>query len=275
MHTTASIAIIAVLLYVGLSGLMYLRQDALVYYPVAEIAHTPADMDWEFEDLTLRTQDGLDIHAWFVPLENPRGVVLFCHGNAGNIGQHLETVRILRDLGLSVLIFDYRGFGASEGQPSESGTYLDVQAAWNFLVEEKAVAPENIVVFGRSLGGAVATYLAARQKTGALIIESTFTSLPDIAASLYPYLPVRWLAKYSYNSLARISDVQAPVLVVHSPDDDLTPFTHGQALYAAASEPKRFLEISGNHNSGFLTSGATYVEGLRSFLEQFVFEKPL
>ncbi|GAB6059153.1 alpha/beta hydrolase [Desulfonatronum parangueonense] len=272
MYTTVSIAVVAVLLYLGLTGLVYLRQDALIYYPVAEITQNPADHGWEFDDLTLRTQDGVNIHAWFVPVENARGVVLFCHGNAGNIGHRLDSIRIFRDLGLSVLIFDYRGFGRSEGQPSESGTYQDVRAAWKFLLAEKGVAPERIIIFGRSLGGAVATYLASSQPVGALIIESAFTSLPDMAARLYPFLPVRWLAKYNYNSLARVSDVRAPVLVVHSPEDELIPFAHGQALYAAAPEPKMFLEISGGHNRGFLSSGAVYVEGLRSFLEQYVLE---
>ena len=277
MHSTLTIAAILVLLYLGLAGWIYVRQDALVYHPTAEIPLTPADAGWVFEDLTLSTSDGVNINAWFVPVENARGVVLFCHGNAGNIGHRLDSIRIFRDLGLSVLIFDYRGFGRSEGRPSEVGTYLDVRAAWDFLVGEKGVEPQRIVIFGRSLGGAVAAHLAAslgQEKTpGALILESAFTSLPDMAARLYPYLPVRWLAKYSYNSLGRISDVHAPVLVVHSPGDEIVPYAHGQALYAAAPEPKMFLEISGGHNSGFLASGEVYLDGLRSFLEHYVFEK--
>lgn len=271
MHSTLTIAVILVLLYLGLAGWVYVRQDALVYHPMAEISLTPADAGWDYDDLTLAASDGVNINAWFVPAPDARGVVLFCHGNAGNIGHRLDSIRIFRDLGLSVLIFDYRGFGRSEGRPSEAGTYLDVRAAWDFLVEEKGVEPGRIIIFGRSLGGAVAGYLAAqlgREKApGALILESTFTSLPDMAARLYPFLPVRWLAKYSYNTLGRLGDIHAPVLVVHSPDDEIIPYAHGQALYAAAPEPKMFLEISGGHNAGFLTSGARYVEGLRSFLE--------
>ncbi|WP_031387525.1 alpha/beta hydrolase [Desulfonatronum thiodismutans] len=277
MHSTLTIAAILLLLYLGLAGWVFVRQDALVFLPTAEISLTPADAGWEYDDLTLSTSDGVNINAWFVPVEDARGVVLFCHGNAGNIGHRLDSIRIFRDLGLSVLIFDYRGFGRSEGRPSESGTYLDAQAAWAFLVEEKGVEPERIIVFGRSLGGAVAGHLAAHagqeKPPGALILESTFTSLPDMAARLYPFLPVRWLAKYSYNTLGRLGDVHAPVLVVHSPEDEIIPYAHGQALYAAAPEPKMFLEISGGHNSGFLSSGAGYVEGLRSFLEGQVFEK--
>lgn len=277
MHSTLTIAVILVLLYLGLAGWVYVRQDALVYHPMAEITQTPAIYGLDYDDLTLSTSDGVNINAWFVPTQEARGVVLFCHGNAGNIGHRLDSIRIFRDLGLSVLIFDYRGFGRSQGRPSETGTYLDARAAWNFLVEEKGVEPERIIIFGRSLGGAVAAYLAAQlgQETtpGALILESTFTSLPDMAARLYPFLPVRWLAKYSYNTLGRLSDVHAPVLVVHSPGDEIIPSIHGQALYAAAPEPKMFLEISGGHNSGFLSSGAGYVEGLRSFLEGQVFEK--
>ncbi|PTN36985.1 alpha/beta hydrolase [Desulfonatronum sp. SC1] len=277
MHSTMTIAVILVLLYLGLAGWVYVRQDAMVFHPVAEISLTPADVGWEYDDLTLSTSDGVNINAWFVPVEDARGVVLFCHGNAGNIGHRLDSIRIFRDLGLSVLIFDYRGFGRSEGRPSEFGTYLDAQTAWAFLVEEKGVEPGRIIIFGRSLGGAVAAHLAAhvgREKApGALILESTFTSLPDMAARLYPFLPVRWLAKYSYNTLGRISDVHAPVLVVHSPGDEIIPYANGQALYAAAPEPKMFLEISGGHNSGFLSSGAVYVEGLDVFFEQHVFAK--
>jgi uncharacterized protein len=276
MHSTLTIAVILVLLYLGLAGWVYVRQDAMVFHPMSEITLTPADAGWDYEDLTLSTSDGVNINAWFIPVEDARGVVLFCHGNAGNIGHRLDSIRIFHDLGLSVLIFDYRGFGRSQGRPSESGTYLDAQAAWAFLVEEKGIEPGRIILFGRSLGGAVAGYLAAhmeREKApAALILESSFTSLPDMAARLYPFLPVRWLAKYSYNTLGRLGDVHVPVLVVHSPDDEIIPYAHGQALYAAALEPKMFLEISGGHNAGFLTSGAGYVEGLRGFLEQYVEE---
>ena len=275
MHSTLTIALILVLLYLGLAGWVYIRQDGLVYHPMADIEMTPADMGWDYEDLTLSTADGVNVNAWFVPAPDARAVLLFCHGNAGNIGHRLDSIRIFRNLGLSVLIFDYRGFGRSEGRPSETGTYQDVRAAWDFLVTQKDVEPKQIIIFGRSLGGAVAGHLAAhlgqKETPGALILESTFTSLPDMAARLYPFLPVRWLAKYSYNTLGRMSDIHAPVLVVHSPGDEIIPYAHGQALYAAASEPKMFLEISGGHNSGFLISGTVYVDGLRLFLEQHVF----
>jgi uncharacterized protein len=270
MHSALSVAIVVILVYLCLAGWVYIRQDGLVYHPLADIDMTPVDAGWDYEDVFLRTEDGIRLHAWFVPAEDARGALLFCHGNAGNISHRLDSIRIFRDLGLSVLIFDYRGFGRSEGRPGESGTYLDAQAAWAFLIREKDFASGRVVVFGRSLGGAVAAHLAAHQPVGALILESTFTSLPDLAAHFYPYLPVRWLSKYRYNTLARLYDAQAPVLVVHSPQDELIPFAHGQALYAAAPEPKVFLEISGDHNTGFMTSRPVYVDGLRAFLELYM-----
>lgn len=277
MQSTLTIAVIAVILYLGLAGWIYVRQDSMVFHPLGEILATPEVYGWEYEDIDLHTQDGVRLHAWYVPVEDARAVVLFCHGNAGNISHRLDSIRIFRDLGLSVLIFDYRGFGQSEGRPSEKGTYLDVRAAWDFLVTEKNAPPAHIVIFGRSLGGAVAAHLAAdlnaEHAAGGLILESTFSSLPDMAARLYPFLPVRWLAKYSYNTLAQMGDIHSPVLVVHSPEDELIPFAHGQALYAAAPEPRMFLEISGGHNTGFLSSVVVYVDGLRSFLEQYVFQK--
>jgi uncharacterized protein len=274
MHPALPIALVCVLLYLAVAGWIYLRQDSLVYHPDTEMYATPADQGWEFTDLTLETPDGLRLHAWFIPAPREQGVVLFCHGNAGNISLHMETIAIFRGLGLSTLIFDYRGFGRSQGRPSEAGTYLDARTAWDYLTKDMGVSPDEIILVGRSLGGAVAAHLASdlaasspeAPRPRALILESTFTSLPDMAARLYPWLPVRWLTTYSYNTLSRMADLRLPVLVVHSPEDELVPYSQGQALFAAAGEPKIFLDIRGNHNSGFLKSGPVYTKGLADFL---------
>ena len=173
-------------------------------------------------------------------------------------------------LGLSVFIFDYRGYGQSKGRPTERGTYVDAEAAWRYLVEELRINPNQIIIFGRSLGAAVASWLAQNQAPGALIVESAFTSLPDIAATIYPYLPVRLLLRFKYNTVEYITQVDRPVLVVHSRDDEMMPFSHGQRLFEEAREPKRFLEITGTHNEGFIMSGERYEEGLKMFISEYL-----
>jgi hypothetical protein len=192
--------------------------------------------------------------------------LLFFHGNAGNISHRLDSIRIFADLGLDVFIFDYRGYGLSEGSPSEPGTYRDATAAWRWLTGERGLAPGQILLFGRSLGAAVALELATRVEPAGVILESAFTSVPDLGAAIYPWLPVRLLSRYRYDNLGRIASVRAPLLVVHSRGDEIVPFRQGQALFAAASEPKRFLELQGGHNDGFLASGVGYRRGLAEFL---------
>lgn len=269
MSSLFSLLLAVIAGYLLLAGWVYLNQDSMVYQPHPTLEASPASMGLDFEDVRLTTRDGVSIHGWFVPSAAAlRRVLLFCHGNAGNISHRLDSLKIFHDLGLSVLLFDYRGFGLSQGRPSEAGTYLDAEAAWEHLVAARGFLPEEIIVFGRSLGGAVASRVAAEKPVAALILESTFTSLPDLGASVYPYLPVRLIAKYRYDSLAHLQKVRCPVLVVHSPEDELIPFAHGRALFEAAAGPKSFLEITGRHNHGFLTSKKAYVEGLRTFFEE-------
>jgi hypothetical protein len=257
---------IAVGTYVGVAAVLYFLQSRLVYQPSRDILRTPADAGLPFEQVTLRAEDGVRLSAWFVPARDAEGAVLFCHGNAGNMSGRVDSLAVFHRLGLSVLIFDYRGYGRSEGSPGEEGTYLDAQAAWDHLVNLRGVPPGRIVLFGRSLGGAVAARLAARHRPGALVLESTFTSLPDLAADLFPWLPARWLCRFSYDTASRLGGINCPVLVVHSREDDLIPFSHGRKLFDAAAPPRTFLAISGTHNDGFLTSGSVYTDGLKAFL---------
>ncbi|MCB0210042.1 MAG: alpha/beta hydrolase, partial [Anaerolineae bacterium] len=159
--------------------------------------------------------------------------------------------------------------GQSEGSPSEAGSYLDAEAAWHYLTEERRIAPEKIVIVGRSLGGGVATWLAQHQSAAALVLESTFTSIPDMAAHQYPFLPVRPLTRIRYNTLARLPHIDMPLLIVHSPADDVIPYEHGRQIFQAAAEPKQFLEIQGDHGSGFLTSGEIYALTFKTFVEKY------
>ena len=262
--------IAAALSYAAVALLLYLRQDAMLYYPDLPgraLTATPRAVGLDFEEVALSAADGTRLHGWFLPAAEARGVILFSHGNAGNIAHRLDSLRIFHRLGWAALIYDYRGYGRSAGSPSEAGTALDAEAAWRHLTEERGYPPNRVVLFGRSLGAAVTARLAAGRAPGGVILESAFTSLPDRAAELYPWLPVRLLGRYRYDTLAELAAIRAPLLVVHSVDDELIPFAHGQRLFAAAHEPKSMLEIRGGHNGGFLLSGERYVEGLRRFLD--------
>ncbi|MGW8272982.1 MAG: alpha/beta hydrolase, partial [Thermodesulfovibrionales bacterium] len=177
-----------------------------------------------------------------------------------------DSIKIFHELRLSVMIFDYRGYGRSEGVPSERGTYLDAEAAWTYLARDRGVRPETVVVFGRSLGGAVAAHLALDHSAAALIVESAFTSVPDLGADLFPYLPVRLICRFRYPTAEFVKRIPIPKLFIHSPDDEVIPYRYGERLLAIGAEPKEFLRISGGHNEGFLESGRLYREGLDSFI---------
>ena len=194
---------------------------------------------------------------------------MFCHGNAGNISHRLESIKQFRDLGLSVFIFDYRGYGKSGGKITEEGSYKDAKAAWDYLVNEKNINPQNIIVFGRSLGAAIACKLATKQNLSALIMESAFISVPELAAQIYPFLPVRWLSRFQYNNLENVQKISCPVLFIHSKNDEIIPFSNGEKLFSIANQPKQFLEIHGSHNDGFYVSKEIYEKGILRFLESF------
>lgn len=254
--------------YAGLALLLFLFQSRLVYYPETErrIAVTPDRIGLPFEDIHLTTSDGVALHGWFVPAPQSRGTVLFFHGNAGNISHRLDSVQMFHRLGYSTFIIDYRGYGNSSGTPSEQGTYRDAEAAWSYLFEQRHIPSCRIVLFGESMGGAIAAWLASREKPAALVIASSFTSVPDLAQQIYPYLPVRWLARIRYDTREYLKAVAAPVLVAHSPQDEIISYEHGQALFAAANPPKQFLELAGGHNDGFIFMREEWVGALRDFL---------
>lgn len=258
--------IVVVAVYVGISLAMFVFQSHLVFFPDSTLVATPRAAGLEYEDVRLRAEDGTDLHGWFVPGAPDGPVVLFFHGNAGNISHRLETLRLLRGLGASTLIIDYRGYGLSEGRPSEDGLYQDARAAWVHLTTERGIPPSRIIVFGRSLGGAVAVWLAAQVEPAGVVAESTFTSAPDLGASVYPWLPVRLLSRFSFDSAATLPTVACPVLVVHSRDDEIVPFSHGERLYQLAPEPREMLELRGGHNDGFLVTGPRYTAAVKDFL---------
>jgi pimeloyl-ACP methyl ester carboxylesterase len=236
-------------LIAGFAGQLYLRQDTLVFRPRPMPAASPADVQLEYEDVWLQTPRGVEVHGWWVAHQARSQVVLFFHGSDGNLGYQLPTLRFLHSLGTSVFMIDYPGYGRSGGRPTEKGCYEAAEAAWTFLLESKRVQPADIIVFGQSLGSAVATYLSASRACGGLVFQSGFSSVPDMAVVLFPYLPVRLFCRTRMNSLARIAAACAPILCLHSPDDEHIPIAQALKVYGRAPGPKRLVRFPGSHTS--------------------------
>ncbi len=243
-------------------------ENSMIFFPTKDIAVTPEAYGFAYEDVAFEAADGTALHGWWIPADDARGELLFFHGNAGNIGDRLESIAIFRRLGLTVFIIDYRGYGKSQGSPSEEGTYSDADGAWTYMTDTRGVTPERTVMFGRSLGAAVGARLAAKHDCAAVILESAFTSVPDMASSIFPLLPSGLFVRTSYDNRSLMKDIKAPLLIAHSRHDEIIPFSHGRELYELATDPKDFLEMKGGHNDGFIVSGSSYVDGLRAFLDR-------
>jgi uncharacterized protein len=265
-----SVLVSLALAYAAVVALVFVFQSHLVYFPNVgrEVGVTPQAYGLPFEAVTIATQDGEKLSAWWVPAPQFRGAVLIFHGNAGNISHRLDYLQMFHGLGYASLIIDYRGYGRSTGSPSEKGTYRDAEAAWRWLVEDRSIKAGDIVLMGESLGGAVAAWLAARVPSRAVVLASTFTSVPDLGAQIYPFLPVRLVSRFSYDSKAALKAIKAPLLIAHSREDDIIPYSHGRALFDGANEPKEFLEMKGGHNDGFLFVRQEWVTQLAAFLER-------
>ncbi len=266
----ACIFFILISIWLGLLVFVYLMQERMIFIPGKGLTNTPDQVGLPFEEVYLMTADKVRIHGWFIPHEAPRATLLFFHGNAGNISHRLDSITLFHKLRLSVFIIDYRGYGLSDGRPSEQGTYKDADAAWDYLVTERAVSPDKIIIFGRSLGGGIAGYLAREVSPGAVIFESTFTSIKAIGRRHYPYLPISLMARIHYPTDSNILLIKSPILVIHSEQDELIPYQFGQRLFEIAPAPKMFLTIHGDHNNGFLLSEDIYVEGLNRFISAYI-----
>lgn len=240
-------------------------QRRFLYFPARGFIAGPADLGFAHEDLCLRTEDGVNLHAWWLPVPGARRTAIFLHGNAGNVSYWLEAAGVFREIGWNTLLLDYRGYGRSEGVPSETGTYMDARAAWHHLTAERGLDPSQIIVVGRSLGGGVATWLAEHHPAAGLVLEATFTSIADVVATAMPLPWIRKVVLLGYPSLLRLARIRLPLLVVHGRSDEVVPFSHGRALYEAASDPKRFVELRGGHNDAFHLSRTDYITALQSF----------
>jgi fermentation-respiration switch protein FrsA (DUF1100 family) len=233
--------------------------NSLLYFPARAVDFTPAAAGLEFRDVAIATDDGERLHGWWIPASRPPvGHVLVCHGNAGNVGDRVPHAALLTAAGLDVLLFDYRGYGRSGGRPNEAGTYRDARAARRALLEHPGVDPARVLYLGESLGGAIALALALEAPPAGLILQSTFTSIRDLARLHYPFVP-GGLAPDAYPSLGRIAALQVPLLVLHGDCDEIVPLSHGERLFAAAPEPKRLHVVAGaGHNDLVARMGASY-----------------
>ena len=257
------LSLVAVL--VILTALIYFFQDRVVFIPTDEIVLTPNEVNLPFEEVFIEVDSGQRIHTWYFPVEGAASTVLFFHGNAGNISHRVYTAQFLTSLGVNLLLVDYRGYGRSDGRASEAHVYADAKAAYDWLTKEKQATPGSIILFGRSLGGAVAVELATRVECGGLVVESSFTSANEMGKIMLPWMPTWMMTRFSFDSEHRITQVHCPVLVTHSPDDDLIPYEMGRRLFAAAPSPKEFIQLSGGHNDRVYYDSDIYVNGLQKF----------
>ena len=277
LSTFLVVVIIAVGGFVAFGLYLYLSQDRMVFFPTRDLEASPGDIGLGFQEVRIDVTNGESIHAWYIPApSDSRAIgqsgdggaptVLFCHGNGGNISHRLETIECLTALGANVMLFDYRGYGRSGGAPSETNMYADAAACYRWLTGSQGVRSDQMVLFGRSLGGAVAIELASRVNCAGLIVESSFTSAKEMGQLMFPYFPTGLLLRHEFNSIQKIGQVNCPVLVTHSPSDDLVPFAMGQRLYAKSAEPKRFIELKGGHNERDYMSDGAYIEAVRAIL---------
>ena len=283
LDTAISAVRIILIVYIAFGLLVYLRQGHFVFVPSKSVSNTPAYLKIPFQEVTLRTTDNESIAAWFIPCDSTseftggKGAenaptVLFCHGNAGNIGDRLESIATFHGMGLNVLIFDYHGYGNSTGKPTEKNTYRGGEAAWNYLVGEKRVSPGRIILFGRSLGGGIASWLAEKHNPAILIMESTFSSAPDMAAQMFPFLPSRLVCQFKYDTRARMRHITCPLIVSHSKEDKTIPFSQAERIFEAANEPKTFIELHGPHNAGGIDVEPDFRKTTRDYIRTYIID---
>ena len=251
-----------------------LNESRMIYFPERAIASAPQQRGMSYEDIWLTTADGVKLNGWFMPGRQPAGMtVLLLHGNAGNISHRLEKYAIFHKLGLNVFALDYRGYGNSEGKPDEAGLYLDARTAYHYLTEQRGIDPYKLIIYGESLGTAVAVDLLSQPAANGqllpaagLVLEEGFTTAHDVAQAMYPFLPMHWLMRTQFNTLDKINHINTPLMILHSNEDEFFPMHHAQQLLIAAQEPKELVELHGGHNDAFIVSGEIYQNAIHRFV---------
>lgn len=248
--------------------LLYWHSGKLIYQGTRIVKEDPSDRDWPFEEAHLEVPEG-KTHVWFIPAEvDTKRTIFFSHGNAGNLGDKLQSIELFRNLGLNVLAYDYGGYGYSSGSTHEARMVDDIRATWKYAIEVLEIPREQMILHGRSMGGGPTTHLAAEERPGAVILESTFCTLPEIITGLYTWLPAWIFGRNKFDNLSIIEKVTSPILIIHGKDDTVIPFEHGQRLFEAAPEPKAFLRISGEHHEAFWKDADTYNRGMLNFIHE-------
>ncbi len=258
------------IIYLVWAGAMFVNQEKLIFAPSFEVMAIPHPRGVEIKEVFFKTKDGETLHGYFSPKVGSKETIIFFHGNAGNVSGRIGRIFLLSKLEKNILIFDYRGFGQSSGKiKKEEDLYIDSEAAVDFLEKEKNLPIEKMIFWGRSLGGGVATEMAKRFDISKLILESTFTSLDNLVLEKFPVsqLLPSFLIKYKFKNKDKISKIKKPILILHSSDDEIIPFSHSKELYNKANDPKEFVEITGSHNGSVSKSGVEIFNVVKKFLK--------
>ncbi|MBK8248491.1 MAG: alpha/beta hydrolase [Gemmatimonadetes bacterium] len=269
----ATVGTLGVVGYGGAIGYLKVNEIDLVYHPAERAVTAPAPgRGLNHQIVTYASSDGTLLNAWVIRADSANDTgfwMLICHGNYGNIGygDRPEFYDYTKTIGLNLLAFDYRGFGESAGEPEERGLYADAEASYRYLVDSLGVRPERVILFGHSLGSGVATELATRVPAAGLVVEGGYTSVPDRGAELYPWLPVRAIASQRFASIDKVAALTLPKVYLHSPSDDVIPFSHGEQVFAAAAHPKRFVSVEGGHMDAFRVDRAKYFGAIRTLVD--------
>lgn len=248
---------------------LYVRylENKMLFVPAKEILADPSEIGLQFEDVYFLTKDQVKLNGWFIPARNARATLIFCHGNAGNIGDRLGKIELFHRLGLSLFIFDYRGYGNSQGRPTEKGMYQDTLSAYDYVMTRDSVDAARIIVYGASLGGTAAIDLATQRKFAGVIVDSSFTNAVDMGKRIVPFVP-SFLLRIKLDSAAKIKALRAPILFLHSVDDEMVPYDLGRKLYELANEPKQFVDLRGGHNDGHIDARDDFIKAVADFIER-------
>lgn len=261
------IIIVPLGVYLLMALFLFFSQNRMAFSPSRAIDLQPDQIGLQSEEVWIELENGERLHGWYFPVAGSDKAVLLCHGNAGNISHRLETAQFLVEMGVNALLFDYRGYGRSDGSPSEANVYADAEAAYRWLIRKKSISPDKLYLFGRSLGGAVAIDLATRVPCGGVIVESSLTSAADLGKRMFPFMPIKLMLRYRFDSIGKIGTLGCPVLVTHSPEDEVIPYEMGKRLYEAARQPKQFVGLSGGHNERLYFNDEAYIQAVRGFLK--------
>lgn len=265
MNKFIQLLVTIVVIYAAFLFLLFIFQNSFIFFPSQAVDITPGYYSMQYEDHFFQTEDGVNLHGWWIEHPDASGTVILSHGNAGNISHRISLVQMMKGLNVNFFLYDYRGYGKSEGKPDEAGLYLDGLAAYHFVRESKGINPGEIILFGRSIGGAVAAENAVKSEIGGLVIEAAFSDVRSLMRQLFPIVPT-FLAKYDFPVSEYLKEITVPVMIMHSHQDDIIPYSHGVKNYESANSPKWFIELQGGHNDSFMVSETIYLAAWHQFL---------